>query len=68
MKLSESIAVDDERDLVIAFGVTMTGDLLRVFLEPTPPDIWYRTVRREDGVIYLERAVLEMPRIASSAH
>jgi len=68
MKLSESIAVDDERDLVIAFGVTMTGDLLRAFLEPTPQNIWFRVERSDEGVIYLERAILEIPRIASSAH
>lgn len=49
-KLSESIEINDEADVLIAFGTRIHGDLLRTLGEPTPPGTWFRVVKIENGV------------------
>jgi hypothetical protein len=66
--LSENILIDDERDILTAYGNSMTGELLRALSAETPDDLWFRIVKTTDGVCRLEVSVLERPRTAANAH
>ena len=52
--LSESVELDDERDIATVYGVKIAGELLRTLGEPTPPGRWFRVVKVEDGVATIE--------------
>lgn len=54
MKLSDSIKVDDEREIVEAFGQKMSPEFLKAFAEPTPDGVWFRVFRDEHGVLRIE--------------
>ncbi len=53
--LSENVAIGDDPDILIAYGTKISGELLRTLAEPTPPGIWFRIVKREDGVATIEQ-------------
>lgn len=68
-KLSDHIKIDDERDILFAYGNPMTGDLLRCLCEATPEGVWFRIVQDRDGSFHVERGVLEtQPRTKAAAH
>jgi len=52
--LSKNITLDDERDLATIYGVIVSGELLRTIGEPTPPGMWFRVIKVEDGVSTIE--------------
>jgi hypothetical protein len=54
-KLSENVTLDDERDIVTAYGVRIHGDLFRAIGTPTPDGRWFRVVSVEDGVATIEQ-------------
>jgi hypothetical protein len=66
--LSDNILIDDERDILTAYGNPMTGELLRALSTETPEDLWFRVVKTADGVSRVEVSVLERPRTAANAH
>jgi hypothetical protein len=68
VKLSANISIDDERDIITAYGVPMAGDLIRAFSEATPEDVWFRIVKTADGVCRIERSILELPRTVGMSH
>jgi hypothetical protein len=53
--LSWNVAFDDERDIATVYGVKISGALLRVFGEPTPPGVWIRVIKVEDGMATIEQ-------------
>lgn len=53
-KLSESIQIDDEADVLTAFGTKLSGELIRTLGEPTPPGIWFRIIKVENGLATIE--------------
>ncbi len=53
-KLSESIAIDDERGILDAFGQKMSAEFLKAFSEPTPDGVWFRIFKDEHGVLRIE--------------
>ena len=57
MKLSESIVVDDDRDVLTVDGVPMSGELLRAIVHQSPPGVWYRT-EVQDGVAKIHQRTL----------
>lgn len=52
--LSQGIVVDDERDCVTVFGTQVSGLLFRTISEPTPPGMWFRVIRIENGAATIE--------------
>ena len=66
--LSDNIEIDDEHDILTAYGNPMTGALLRALSAPTPDDVWFRIVKTSDGVCRVDTAVLENPRTVRQAH
>lgn len=53
--LSENVAFDDDRDIASVYGVRIAGELLRTLATPTPPGVWFRITRVEDGVSTIEQ-------------
>jgi hypothetical protein len=53
MSLSENIVIDDENDIATIYGTRVSGELLRVLGEPTPPGRWFRMERSADGVMFI---------------
>ena len=54
--LSQNIIIQDDPDILIAFGTKLSGELLRTLGEPTPPGIWFRVVKiDENGVATVEQ-------------
>lgn len=53
--LSQNIVIQDDPDILIAYGTRLSGELLRTLGEPTPPGIWFRVVKSEDGVSTIEQ-------------
>lgn len=54
MKLSESIAIDDEAGVLDAFGQKMSEAFLKAFAEPTPDGVWFRVFKDPEGVLRIE--------------
>jgi hypothetical protein len=57
--LSAHIQVDDENDLIVSYGVKISGVMLRTLGEPTPPGRWFRVVKVEDGMATIETKMEE---------
>ena len=54
--ISKNVVIEDDLDVLIAYGTKISGELLRTLGEPTPPGIWFRVVKRdEDGVAIVEQ-------------
>lgn len=53
--LSQNIVIQDDPDILIAYGTKLSGELLRTLGEPTPPGIWFRIVKIENGVAHVEQ-------------
>lgn len=52
--LRDQILIDEEKRLVIAYGVKISPELLKTFSEPTPLDRAFRVVSVKDGVATVE--------------
>lgn len=60
--LSESVSIDDERDVLTAFGIKIAGELLRAFATVTPPGRWMRVHQVADGVCTIQQRDDLIPR------
>ena len=52
--LSQNIAADDGQDVLTAYGVRISGELLRTLHQPTPPGVWFRVVNVENGLATIQ--------------
>jgi hypothetical protein len=60
-RLSGNITVDDERDIVTAYGLKISGELLRHLAAPSPNGEWFRITTVEDGVATIEKRSKYVP-------
>jgi hypothetical protein len=58
--LSEEISIDDKLDTLTINGVTMSGDFVRFWTEPTPYGVWFRITEKRDGMVVIEKRTFEV--------
>lgn len=57
--LSKNIVIEDDKDILIAYGTKLSGELLRTLGTPTPPGRWFRIVKVENGVSTIEERIID---------
>ena len=57
LPISQSIQFDDEKDILIAYGTKISGELMRTLGEPTPPGRWFRIIKCENGISTIETKI-----------
>lgn len=57
--ISEHVKCIDQQDCIEAYGVKISGQLLRALSQPSPKGLWFRIAETKDGVSRLEHAVME---------